>query len=243
MDDRERKDGLLPDSLELETGGQDLSRRELLMRAGAFGITIAIPAGIVSEGAQAAEVADAEPLKSFTAAQAVTLSAIVARLIPKDENGPGAVEAGVPRYIDRLLRSDQNTYHGPNNPDQNLTDAYAAGLKAVDSYAQETHSAAFASLSPDNQDAILSAMQTNHASGFTPDSRTFFNLIREHAVNGMFGDPYYGGNINFAGWDLIGYPGIRLGFTEDEQQLGIEVKRVHKGALDYSVFADSRKGM
>ena len=32
-------------------------------------------------------------------------------------------------------------------------------------------------------------------------------MVRTHTLQGTFGDPYYGGNANFVGWDLIGYPG------------------------------------
>lgn len=234
MEARDSGDETTPDFLEADTDGRGLSRRELLKGVGAVGIAIAIPAGIVCEVAEAA---------SFTAAEAATVTAIVARLIPTDENGPGAKEAGVDRYIDRLISSEQNTRRGPNNPNSSLTDAYTAGLKAVDSYAQATYGGRFASLSPDKQDAVLTAMQTNSATGFAPDSRTFFNLIREHAVWGMFGDPYYGGNANFAGWDLLGFPGIKLVFTAEEQKLDVTVKSVHKSTTDYAFFGRNRKGM
>lgn len=246
MDDGDRVDGAPPDFVEIETSGQGFSRRDLLKGAGALGIGIAIPAGIVSES-EAAEAVSAPAVdnsfQSFTPAEAATTSAIVERLIPKDQNGPGAIEAGVPRYIDWLLHSDHNSYHAPTNPHQTLTEAYAAGLKAVDAYAQETHGAPFANLSPENQDAILHEMQANHATGFTPDSLTFFNLVRAHAVEGMFGDPYYGGNINFVGWDLISYPGIKLAATEEDQRLDVTPLIVHKGTMDYAVFAGSRKGL
>ena len=39
----------------------------------------------------------------FTDAEAVFINAAVARLIPADDLGPGAVEAGVPTFIDRQL--------------------------------------------------------------------------------------------------------------------------------------------
>jgi gluconate 2-dehydrogenase gamma chain len=142
-----------------------------------------------------------------------------------------------------LLQSGHNTYHAPSNPQQTLVEAYSAGLKEIDAYSQKSHGAIFASLSPDTQDAILGAMQENNAPGFTPDSRTFFNLIRGHAVEGMFGDPYYGGNINFVGWDLINFPGIKLAFTEEEQKLDVTPLKVRKGATDFAVFSGSRKGM
>ena len=33
------------------------------------------------------------------------------------------------------------------------------------------------------------------------------------------GDPYYGGNANFVGWDLIGYPGVRRRVTPADQRM------------------------
>jgi hypothetical protein len=59
----------------------------------------------------------------------------------------------------------------------------------------------------------------------------------------MFGDPFYGGNANFVGWELIGYPGIKLAFSEEEQKLDVDIEILHKGATDYRLFTASRKGM
>jgi Gluconate 2-dehydrogenase subunit 3 len=44
-----------------------------------------------------------EALETLTATEADTLEAIVACLIPSDENGPGATEARAAHYIDRAL--------------------------------------------------------------------------------------------------------------------------------------------
>jgi gluconate 2-dehydrogenase gamma chain len=60
------------------------------------------------------------------------------------------------------------------------------------------------------QDAVLTDMEKNVATGFIPNAAAFFNLVRAHAIQGTFCDPYYGGNANFVGWDLIGYPGLRV---------------------------------
>ena len=48
--------------------------------------------------------------------------------------------------------------------------------------------------------------------------------VRTHTIQGTFCDPYYGGNANFVGWDLIGYPGIRLAVTADEQRMKARAK-------------------
>jgi hypothetical protein len=74
----------------------------------------------------------------------------------------------------------------------------------------------------------------------------FFALVLTHTHQGTFGDPYYGGNANFIGWDLIGYPGIRTMVTAAEQQ-SLEKKDLkpnHKSAYDYESFtkASARLG-
>jgi gluconate 2-dehydrogenase gamma chain len=51
-------------------------------------------------------------------------------------------------------------------------------------------------------------VESGSATGFAGSSAAFFNMVRTHTLQGTFGDPYYGGNANFVGWDLIGYPGF-----------------------------------
>jgi len=63
--------------------------------------------------------------------------------------------------------------------------------------------------------------------GLTPNSSTFFNLLRAHAIQGTFCDPYYGGNANFVGWDLIRYPGVRISVAAQEQRMGVALKPNH----------------
>jgi gluconate 2-dehydrogenase gamma chain len=146
-------------------------------------------------------------------------------LIPSDENGPGASEARAAHYIDRAL----------TGPLRTSRDAYAAGLAAIDAYAMSSKGATFAKLSPANQDAVLTDVEKNVATGFAPDAATFFNLVRAHTIQGTFCDPYYGGNAKFVGWDLVGYPGIRMSVDEDEQRLKTP-RPVHKSAYDDTMF-------
>jgi len=175
-----------------------------------------------------------EALETLTAAEADILEAICARLIPSDENGPGAAEARAAHYIDRAL----------TGPLRASRDAYAAGLAAIDVYAQASKGAAFAKLSPHDRDAVLTDMEKNVATGFMPDAAAFFNLVRTHTIQGTFCDPYYGGNANFVGWDLIGYPGLRMAVSSDEQRMSVP-KKVRKSAYDETMFTPkggNRKG-
>ena len=210
----------------MSTSDGRLSRRELLKRAGLAGAAAAIgPAVANARAADEAAVDDVaqtpaaiprEPLEALTAAEADVLEAVCARLIPTDDNGPGAREARAARYIDRALAG----FLAPSRQ------AYAAGLAAIDLAANNAHDLPFAKLSDADQDAILTSM----------DATAFFALVRTHTIQGTFCDPFYGGNANFVGWDLIGYPGVRTIVTEAEQRMGITLTPNHKSAYDYAMF-------
>lgn len=172
-----------------------------------------------------------EALETLTAAEADILEAIVARLIPSDKNGPGAAEARAARYIDRALTGALHSWH----------EAYAANLAATDAYAQSTKGAGFARLAAVDQDSVLTDMEKNAATGFSPNAAAFFNLVRTHTIQGTFCDPYYGGNSNFVGWDLIGYPGIRMEVGEGEQRLKVP-QPVRKSAYDDAKFMKGDHG-
>jgi hypothetical protein len=73
-------------------------------------------------------------------------------------------------------------------------------------------------------------MESNAVSGFQPDSRSFFNQVRRLTLEGMFSDPFYGGNKNFGGWDLIRYPGPRMAASPDDQKIRVTIKPVRTSA-------------
>ncbi len=217
-----------------KSGPRDRSRRDLLKRIGVVGAASVVPGGAFVQtapsfaaGARVAAAPPREALETLTAVESDTLEAIVARLIPSDKSGPGAAEARAAHYIDRALIGPLASTRG----------AYAAGLAALNAYAQSSKGAPFARLQAKDQDAVLSEMEKNAATGFTPNSSTFFNLLRAHTIQGTFCDPYYGGNANFVGWDLIGYPGVRISVAAQEQRMGVALKPNHKSAYDNSMFA------
>jgi hypothetical protein len=78
-------------------------------------------------------------------------------------------------------------------------------------------------------------MEKNVATGFAPNAATFFNLVRTHTIQGTFCDPYYGGNADFVGWNLIGYPGIRMTVSEEDQRLKAP-QSVRRSAYDDAMF-------
>jgi gluconate 2-dehydrogenase gamma chain len=143
------------------------------------------------------------------------LEAVVSRIIPADANGPGALEAGCAAYIESALRDAYRS----QKP------AYISGLAALDSYAIARHGNPFTAVDSSKQDQILTAFEQNTTSGEYPDSAAFFEMVRRHTLEGMFGDPSYGGNANFTGWDLIGYPGLRMYVSPELEQLDTAIPR------------------
>jgi len=207
---------------------RDVSRRGLFKQIGVAGAAAAMPAVSLAPPVAAQTPAPAprlEALESLTAAEADILEATVARLIPTDENGPGAREARAAHYIDRALAGALRGSRA----------AYAAGLAALDDYAMSAKGAPFVRLAATDQDAVLSDLEKNVATGFAANSSAFFNLVRTHTIQGTFCDPYYGGNANFVGWDMIGYPGIRTAAAEDDQRLR-KPTAIRKSAYDDPMF-------
>jgi gluconate 2-dehydrogenase gamma chain len=117
---------------------------------------------------------------------------------------------------------------------------YRAGLSSLDRYARESRGKAFHELTPSDQDSVLMDVESGSATPgiFAGSSATFFNLVRTHTLQGTFGDPFYGGNANFVGWDLIGYPGVRTMVTVADQQLmeRNSLKPNHRSAYDTEMF-------
>jgi hypothetical protein len=165
----------------------------------------------------AGQPANAPSPAALTAGELSTLRAVVGRVIPADDLGPGAAEADVHIFIDRSLA-------GPNAAD---LATYQAGLAALENAAE---TGGFANATPAAMDALLAKAEAGTLDGVPAG---FFALLLELTRQGMFGDPVYGGNRDFVGWDLIGYPGIKLEWTAAEQEIDAEVAPKHVSVARY----------
>jgi gluconate 2-dehydrogenase gamma chain len=192
----------------------------MLRRGAALGAITTIPARVLAQAARG------EPYANLTATEAATLEAMVARLIPSDANGPGALEAGAARYIDGALANAL----AAQRP------VYVAGLAALDAYARSAAGRSFAELAPEQQDAMLTDLEQNRAAGFSPSSAAFFELVLGHTLEGTFGDPHYGGNRDYIGWELLGYPGLRLAVTAEQQRMNAALEPNLGSAYDSAMF-------
>ena len=74
-----------------------------------------------------------------------------------------------------------------------------------------------ASLDAAQQDETISALEGGKVAEFAwPTAKAFFDTVHKHTLEGMFSDPIYGGNKDFAGWRLVGFPGAQMQFTADD---------------------------
>ena len=127
------------------------------------------------------------PWRFFSDAEARTVDAICAQLIPADRD-PGAKEAAVVRYIDIQLTRAFKKHRA----------AYRAGIAAVDAASRAKSGKAFADLPPAGQVDVLIVVEEKSAA--------FFDLILTHARQGFYGDPRHGGNRDMVSWRMLGLP-------------------------------------
>jgi len=135
------------------------------------------------------------------AGRARTLAAVVSRLIPTDDLGPGAAEAGVADFIEREL----------GGPLRALAPVYDDGLDAIDARARAHFGRGFAALTADERDAALRETEAL--------DRAFFDVVLNHCIDGFLSDPIHGGNRDLVGWRLVGYAGVNLAPEPAEQEI------------------------
>lgn len=211
------------------------SRREVLA---------ASAAALLVDPADAATIKNALPWKSgtvnaptaaapgawrfFTAEEAATVEAFVDRLIPPDPQTPGGKDAGCAVYIDRQLAGAYGSFEGdytegpfhPGTPQQGPQSPvtpkqhYRAALTGLDRHCRETLGAAFAELPDGKKDELIKGLEEGSLK--FEGAHNFFKLILNDTQQGFLADPIYGGNKDFAGWQLVGFPGAQMMFTEQD---------------------------
>jgi gluconate 2-dehydrogenase gamma chain len=217
------------------------SRRNFLVRTIAFAPIAAGVAGQAaaesrqSEDQHGSTPAPNNPAASdyrptfFTPVEWAFINAACERLIPADEHGPGAVELGVPQYIDRQMGTPwadgaiwymqgpffeakpEFGYQSQLTPKQQ----YRLGIKVIDALCRERANKPFADLTATEQDDILKQIEKGALKSPDISLATFFSgFLLKNAIEGCFCDPMYGGNKDMAGWKMIAYPGVRADYLE-----------------------------
>ena len=218
---------------------QDSARRHFLRRS------IAIVPAVALTGTQMTAPGFATPTQQtlnapvtsqpnyspafFHAEEWAFVKAAVARLIPSDDLGPGAIEAGVPEFIDRQMDAvfgyaaiwymqgpfvaaiPEFGYQAALAP----RDVYRAGIAAMNSHCKTTFNGkTFAELDAANQDATLKLAEAGTLAFDGTSSKTFFTFLLQNTKEGYLSDPIHGGNKDAGSWTMIGFPGARADFAD-----------------------------
>ena len=116
---------------------------------------------------------------------ALTLAGICDQIIPADDY-PSASQAGVLIYIDRQLTHHYAKYQ----------DNYIGGLKMADDLSLKEFGRRFALLDSQGQLRIVTAIEST--------DRDFFEMVRNHTLEGYYGAPRHGGNRDAVSWRMLG---------------------------------------
>jgi gluconate 2-dehydrogenase gamma chain len=217
-----------------------VSRRDLLSAGAALGSSLALNSAVEAKSISgempwAPGVANA-PVPAapggnvfFSPEEAAFIDAATARLIPTDDLGPGAKEAGVTTFLDRQLAggfgdADRWYMQGPwaegtksqgYQSRQTPAQLYRAAIKAIDDHCRKTFgSKRFAELTTAQQDQVLTGLEKDEIKLEGAKAGAFFTAFLQNTIEGFFSDPLYGGNRDMVGWKLIGFPGARYDYRE-----------------------------
>ncbi len=119
---------------------------------------------VVSEGPPSVQV--------FTPAQHTLMTQLSERILPTTDT-PGAIAAGVPAYIEKLL-ADWAL------PAERVP--IIAGLDAVEAKSQQDYKVSATQASPDQQDALLTAAMNAQFAG----GAAFFEAFRQLVITGYY---------------------------------------------------------
>jgi gluconate 2-dehydrogenase gamma chain len=174
----------------------------------------------------------------FNASEAAFIEAACERLIPATDDGVGALDAGVPTYLDkqlggawgageRLYRSGPWTAGSPSQGYQlpfTPAELFHNALRAIN-HSLEGLGTPFPAMDAGTQDMFLRSLEAGGADLNGVPSAAFFDMLLKMTVEGFFSDPVYGGNRDMAAWRMIGFPGAYADYYESIDQHGVKFVR------------------
>ncbi|KON65244.1 gluconate 2-dehydrogenase subunit 3 precursor [Komagataeibacter europaeus] len=166
-------------------------------------------------------VVDGSRLVYLTPDEAKLVGAIFDVLIPADELGMGATEAGCVTFLDHQLAGPYGTAAkdyklGPvveglpqQGPQGIMTPAeiYRKGLVEFEHAVHAKFDKSFTELSEEQKITFLYGIESGAIAFETLKSDQFFVLLLQNVREGYLADPMYGGNRDMVGWKLVGFPG------------------------------------
>jgi gluconate 2-dehydrogenase gamma chain len=169
-------------------------RRAFIQQLAFFGGGVVLLGGCSRNqpGASAPSPVAATPHLVLNERQYATLSAACERILPHDEDA-GALDAGVPGFIDRQLTTKEM---------QTLKPVMLTGLNLLERRGRGLSGKSFADASPAQQDELLRDLRDSQKGS---GEARFYELLVVMTLEGFLGDPSYGGNKDGVGWKLVGF--------------------------------------
>jgi len=207
-------------------GRRDFLKGAVVGGAAAATTTVAITPSEPAQ-AQAAPAAAASPASPgyefLNLEEAAFVEALVDHMIPADELTPKGTDIGINIFIDRALaggwgKGERLYMQGPwkrGTPMQGYqlplvpAQVYRAGIEGTNAHCRKTYGKPFESITEQQREEVLVALSTNKITfenGLPTGS--FWSILYQTVMQGMFADPIYGGNRDKAGWKMIGFPGV-----------------------------------
>ena len=128
----------------------------------------------------------------FSSTQLETLRAVWNRLIPADEQYPGALENGIENYLERQF----------NGQLQDQLPIYRNALDALETRAQKETEQSFTSLDANRADELLRAIESSAGDN---SLRDWLRLAINHVAEGFYSDQSNGGNPEHLSWQMTGF--------------------------------------
>jgi gluconate 2-dehydrogenase gamma chain len=135
-----------------------------------------------------------EPRVSLSEEGWALVAAITERILPSDD-GAGARETNIVRFIDRQLKTAQL------RPLLEVVEQFLAAVAAW----EKKHGARFTALDAAAQDRALLAMAAGKLDLEFDAQAEVFELLHGLTLEGFLSDPAYGGNREGAGWAYVGF--------------------------------------
>jgi len=159
---------------------ETISRRTVLKILG-VGVGVASAPSVFAQhphphtGVEMVDMDTRSQLRFFTAAEMTSIALMTDLIIPTDEQSPGAKDAGVPAFIDLMVSESsvetKNLWHN--------------GLAAIDEFCKKEFGNTFATLTSEQQVAVLRLISRNEYQPRRIEERLFI------AIKGLTVDGYY----------------------------------------------------
>lgn len=162
-----------------------MTRRAFVATGALTGITLS---GVALSGVALVAGCNASPDNAWeflSNEQARSLAVICDEIIPADDF-PSASQAGVLTYIDRQLMRHYRRHRR----------SYVEGLQHADAWSLDHYGRPVAEVLPEQRAAVVAALEHEEAQ--------FFELVRNHTLEGYYGSPRHGGNRNGVSWRMLG---------------------------------------